>query len=301
MNSYQYRCLVSSAACLSTATSNIAALTVNIPVVITAQPVASINICATGTTSFSVSATGNISSYQWQLSAAGAGGPWTNISNGGVYNGATTNTLNLTAVTFAMNTNQYRCIISGIAPCNAATTNSTVLNVIPQPVISASPSALLAGQQTTLSVNVAPAPGLTFAWYLNGVLLPAATGNSITANVNQLGNYRIVITSASGSCQSELKQITAAPSTKLFIFPSPNNGSFTVSYYTAGASLANPTKQNITIYDSYGRRVLNKEYDVKQEYQLHKIDMRRNGTGVYFIVLREANGNKIKTGEVVVR
>jgi hypothetical protein len=29
--------------------------------------------------------------------------------------------------------------------------------------------------------------------------------------------------------------------------------------------------------------------------------MRRNGMGVYYIVLREANGNKIKTGEVVVR
>ena len=26
-----------------------------------------------------------------------------------------------------------------------------------------------------------------------------------------------------------------------------------------------------------------------------------NGTGIYYIVLREANGNKIKTGEVMVR
>jgi len=46
---------------------------------------------------------------------------------------------------------------------------------------------------------------------------------------------------------------------------------------------------------------LGKEYEVRQQYQLHEIDMRGAGAGIYYIVLREANGNKIKTGEVVVR
>ena len=91
------------------------------------------------------------------------------------------------------------------------------------------------------------------------------------------------------------------PSTKLFVFPSPNDGVFTVSYYTAGASATSPTKQSITIYDALGRRVHNKEYEVRQAYQLHRIDMRPNGSGIYYIVLREATGNKIKTGEVIVR
>ncbi|HMI78596.1 MAG TPA: T9SS type A sorting domain-containing protein, partial [Ferruginibacter sp.] len=65
--------------------------------------------------------------------------------------------------------------------------------------------------------------------------------------------------------------------------------------------ITNPTKQSISIYDAYGRLVLKNEYNVTQQYQLHQMDLRGHGAGVYFIVLREANGNKIKTGEVVVR
>ncbi len=299
MNSYQYRCVVSGT-CTPAANSNAAALTVNTPINITTQPAANINICATGSTSITTAVTGTSPTYQWQLSTAGAGGPWTNITNGGIYGGASTNTLTLTAVIAGMNGYQYRALITGTAPCAAINSNSAILNVTPQPVISASATALLAGQQTTLTVNVTPAPGLSFAWYLNAVLQPA-TGNSLIATVNSLGSYRVIVTSATGSCQSELIDITALPSTKLFVFPSPNDGRFTVSYYTAGASNTNKTKQSITIYDSYGRRVHTQEYEVTQPYQLHPIDMRRNGSGVYFIVLREANGNKIKTGEVVVR
>jgi len=200
-----------------------------------------------------------------------------------------------------MTGNQYRCVITGAAPGGFVNSNPAVLNVTPQPVISATIAALLAGQQSVLTVNVTPAPGLPFALYLNGVLIPGAVSNSIIATVNSLGSYRVVVSSAAGSCQSVLKDITALPSTDLFVFPSPNDGLFKVSYYTAGASASTPSKQSITIYDAAGRRVHNKEYVVMQAYQLHTIDMRHNGSGVYYIVLREANGNKIKTGEVVIQ
>ncbi len=299
MSGYQYRCSASGT-CAPTNNSNAAALTVNTPISITTQPAANTNICATGSTSFTTVVTGTSPSYQWQISTDG-GTNWTNVSNGGIYGGATTNTLTLTGITAIMNSNRYRTVVTGAAPCGPVNSNSAILNVTPQPVISASSTTLLAGQQSTLTVNVTPAPGLSFAWYLNGVLLPASTGSSIIATVNSLGSYRVIVSSATGSCQSELKEITAEPSGKLFVFPSPNDGRFTVSYYTAGASLTNSTKQSITIYDSYGRRVLNREYPVSQPYQLHQIDMRPNGTGVYYIVLREANENKIKTGEVIVR
>jgi hypothetical protein len=300
MNNNQYRA-VATGTCSPVANSNATALTVNTPITITTQPAATTNICATGSTSLTVAATGTTPTYQWQVSTTGAGGPWTNITNGGVYGGATTTTLTMNAVTAAMNAYQYRVVVTGAAPCTPVNSAPAVLNVTPQPVISATPTSLLAGQQTTLTVNVTPAPGLSFAWYLNGVLVPGATSNTIVATVNSLGSYRVIVTSGTGSCQSELLDITATPSTKLFIFPSPNNGLFKVSYYTANASTANPTKQNITIYDSYGRRVLNKEYEVRQAYQLHQMDLRAYGAGIYYVVLREANGNKIKTGEVVVR
>jgi hypothetical protein len=295
-----YRCVVSGT-CSPAATSANAALTVNTPVSITTQPVLTTNICATGSTSFTVAATGTTPTYQWQLSTTGAGGPWTNISNGGVYSGATTGTLTLTGITAAMNGSQYRCVVSGAAPCGAINSNAGALNVTPQPVISASPyTSLMAGWNTTLTVNVTPAPGLSFAWYLNGTLQPE-TGNNLVATVNRLGDYRVVVTSGTGSCQSELLNIKDSASKKLFIYPVPNNGLFTVTYHVPGASVTNSTKQTITIYNSDGRRVFSKEFAVTQPYQLHQIDMRRNAGGVYYVILREANGNKVKTGEVVIK
>ena len=299
MTGYLYRCVVNGT-CAPTATSNNTALTVNTPISITTQPAATTNICATGSTSFTVAAAGTTPVYQWQVSTTGAGGPWTNITNGGVYGAATTTTLTLTGITAGMTGNQYRCAVTGAAPCGVVNSNAGVLNVTPQPAISATSTSLLPGQLSTLTVNVTPGPGLSFAWYLNGTLQPE-TGNTLIANVNRLGDYRVIVTSATGSCQSELFNIKDSPSSRLFIYPVPNNGLFTVSYHVPGASTTNSTKQMITIYDSYGRRVLNKEYPVTQPYQLHQIDLRRNGGGVYYVVLREANGNKIKTGEVVVK
>ncbi len=298
MSGYAYRCVVNGT-CAPAATSGCAILTVNTPVTIISQPATAV-ICSNSNTSFTVVVNGTTPTYQWQESANG-GSSWSIISNGGVYSGATTATLTLTGVTAAMAGNQYRCVVTGAAPGGFVNSSPAVLNVTPQPVISATITALLAGQQSVLTVNVTPAPGLSFAWYLNGVLIPGATSNSIIATVNSLGSYRVVVSSGAGSCQSVLKDISALPSADLFIFPSPNDGVFSVSYYTAGASASAPSKQSITIYDALGRRVHNKEYEVRQAYQLHRIDMRGNGAGVYYIVLREANGNKIKTGEVVVR
>jgi len=298
MNNYIYRDSISGT-CTPSVNSSNAAIKVNTAITITTQPDAITNVCATGSASFSVNATGTTPSYQWQEST-NAGGTWNNLANGGVYSGTSTTTLTLTNITAAMNGNLYRAVVTAASPCGAVNSDNAVLNVTPQPVITATLNSLLAGQQSTLTVNVTPAPGLTFSWYLDGVL-QASTGNSIVATVNSLGNYMVIVSSSTGSCQSDLIEIKATASDKLFIFPSPNNGQFTVSYYTDGASIANPSKQSIVIYDSYGRKVLYKEYPVTQAYQLHHIDMRGFGGGVYYVVLREANGNKVKTGEVVIK
>lgn len=47
--------------------------------------------------------------YRWQESA-NSGANWSDISNTGIYSGATTATLALTGVTLAENGNQYRCV-----------------------------------------------------------------------------------------------------------------------------------------------------------------------------------------------
>ncbi|MBK7432441.1 MAG: M36 family metallopeptidase [Chitinophagaceae bacterium] len=308
MSSYRYRCIVTGT-CSPTVTSTSALLTVNTPVSVTTAP-ANATICATGTTSFSIVAAGSSPTYQWQESTNG-GTTWNNVVNGGVYSGATTNTLTLTGVVVGMNGYLYRNVVSGLAPCAPVNSAAATLTVSPRPVVtlSAAPYTRLrpgipsSGTMvnTTITASVVPNAGpITWSWTLNGNAI-GATGNTVNVNLNTLGLYTAVATL--GSCTSAPASILIGDSASdiLFIYPSPNTGRFTVSYYVPGASSTNSSFQNITIYDSEGRRVFNNSFTVAQPYQLHPIDLSRNGAGVYYVVLREANGHAVRTGEVLVR
>ena len=73
---------------------------------ITTQPSNS-TVCATNNATFTVAGTGT--GYQWQEDNNGGGG-FINVTNGGIYSGATTTTLTLTGVTAIMNNYKYRCV-----------------------------------------------------------------------------------------------------------------------------------------------------------------------------------------------
>ncbi len=300
MNNNQYRCIISGT-CAPSATSSAVTITVYTPITITTAP-ADATICATGTTSFSTLAAGTTPAYQWQESTNG-GATWNNVVNGGIYNGAITTTLTLTNVTPGMNGNRYRAVVTGAAPCSIVNTASATLTISAQPsvTLTASPyTRLLPGRTTTITASVTPATGFTTVWTLNGTSI-TPTGNTYTADVNQLGTYTVIATI--GSCTSLPASIVISDSasSKLWIYPSPNTGLFTVSYYVPGASSTNRTTQKLTIHASDGKLVYSKDLSISQPYQLEKVDLRRSGHGVYYVVLRDAGGKKIKTGEVVIR
>ncbi|MCE2962605.1 MAG: T9SS type A sorting domain-containing protein [Chitinophagales bacterium] len=90
------------------------------------------SIFAAANTSFSVSAT-NSPSYQWQVNT-GAG--FTNLSNGGVYSGATTNSLTITGATLGLSGYTYRCVVTSASPCtNVVNSNAATLTVTDGPCI----------------------------------------------------------------------------------------------------------------------------------------------------------------------
>ena len=302
MNGYIYH-LVISGTCAPSATTTNSSLTVYTPIAITTQP-ANTTICSTGTTSLTVIAAGTSPSYQWQLSTD-AGATWNNISNTGVYTGATTSTLTMTAVTTSMNGNQYRAVITGTAPCGAVNSAAITLTVSAKPTVTLTASPyykLLPGYSTTLtaSSSITPASNAAYVWYWNNVVIPN-TGTTYVVNVNNLGDYKVTVTDISNSCTNTSAAITISDSAsdKLFIWPSPTpNGIFTVAYYNPGG---NATLQDIVIYDSKGGKVYAyKDFPVSQAYQLLKVDMSRNAAGVYFVVLKVKDGTK-KTGTVVIR
>jgi hypothetical protein len=302
MNSYQYRAVVTGT-CAPAATSGNGVLTVIAPATVTAQPAATTTICSTGNTSFTVAGSSTAALiYQWQVSTD-AGVTWTPVNNTAPYSGATTATLTITNVPTAFTGYRYRALLSNASCTTPATSNSSILtvNVLPTAAIASTLTEILAGQTTVITATTTPTTGLSIAWYKDNVLIQGATSNTYTVDVNKLGVYKVVVTDlATGTCinQSNLLDIKALPSDRLFVYPSPNDGKFTVTYFNAGTTA---TTQGITIYDGYGRKVYNNVFPVTQAYQLHKIDLRNYSAGIYYVVLRDANGKKIKTGEALIR
>ncbi|MCE3296521.1 MAG: hypothetical protein K0R65_2235 [Crocinitomicaceae bacterium] len=84
--------------------------------------------CDPATGTFTCTATGPGLGYQWQVDN---GGGFANVSNGGIYSGATTATLSVTGATSAQNGYIYRCYVT--TACGNATTNTATLNALTAP------------------------------------------------------------------------------------------------------------------------------------------------------------------------
>lgn len=88
---------------------------------ITSQPLGNTDLTPGGNTTLSVVASGN-PSYQWQELIGG--GLWSDLTNGGVFNGVTTPVLSITGATLSMNGNQYRVIVT--RGCGAPISSSSL-------------------------------------------------------------------------------------------------------------------------------------------------------------------------------
>ncbi|MEW5675008.1 GEVED domain-containing protein [Flavobacterium enshiense] len=96
-------------------------ITINNVPAITTNP-SNASITAGTNTSFSVVASNTPTSYVWEVSIDG-GSTWSTVTNGGVYSGATTATLSLTAVPASMDSYRYRARATNSCGSSA---NSTV-------------------------------------------------------------------------------------------------------------------------------------------------------------------------------
>jgi hypothetical protein len=122
--------------------SNTRTITVTNTVITIAAP-ANITVCQTNVANFTTTAVGGSGSFTFQWQEDNGGG-FNNITNGGVYSGATTSILTITAPPTSMNTYRYRCIIndgctsglSGIGILNVTPAFSYVSNTADQPIVS---------------------------------------------------------------------------------------------------------------------------------------------------------------------
>ena len=290
-----YRVRVTAGAC-SFVDSDCVTVTVNAPATITQHP-APVSVCEGGNASFAVAATGNGLSYQWQVSTNG-GGSYSDIA------GATSATFNLSAVTASSNGNLYRARVSSQG-CAGVNTNGALLTVhaLPSITLGVNNNSLLPGQQATITATPVSSGGtVTTQWfYNNGVL--ANAGNTYVADIEHLGAYHTTITEAwaDGSLCSNTSatvNIGATASTKLFIFPNPNDGRFSVSYYNSAGTSTNRT---ITVYDSKGATVYQARFAITGPYTLLDIDITPANRGAYLVMVSDAGGKKLAEGKIVVQ
>jgi autotransporter-associated beta strand protein len=159
--------------------------------------------------------------FQWQTNGVNVGG-------------ATTTSLTLNNVQYALNGTTVSLVATNIA---GMVTNNATLTVIVTPVI--------APQPTNITVNVGaavnfvsgatgvPTPGLQ--WYKNGTGMPGQTSGTLTiasAQGSDNGTYTLVATNAAGSITSSSARLTVISTALAQTTLSPANNATGVCYDT---------------------------------------------------------------------
>ena len=235
MHGYQYQVIVGGVIA-PTVTSSAATLTVLAPPAITAQP-GNAAVTAGGNTSFTVSATGAGLSYQWQVSSGGA---FANVTNGGVYSGATTATLSITGATAGMGGTQYQVVVTGtVAP--AATSSAAALTVNTAPAITAQPgnATVTAGGNTSFSVS-ATGTGLSYQWQVSsGGAFANVTNNAVYSGAT---TATLSLTGATAGMTGYRYQVVVTGT----VAPAATSSAATLTVNTAPAITAQPGNATVT-------------------------------------------------------
>ncbi len=202
---------------------------VNATTAISAQP-SNVTICSGNATTFSLTAAGASLTYQWKVSTDGTN--YTDLTNTGIYTGATTSVLRLSSgVTSSYSGYKYKCTVTG--SCGSAVTSNEATLTVNSPIsISASPSSstICSGNNTTFSVT-ASGTSPTYQWkvstnggssYSNlsdagvytGVTTATLTITGATAGMNSY-KYHCVVSGTCANATSDAATLTinAAPST----------------------------------------------------------------------------------------
>ncbi len=199
-----YTCAVSGDC--GSVTSDAAVLTIGAGVTITEQP-QSQTACTGGDVTFTVTATGDNLTYQWQ-------------KDGSDISGATSTSLALNNVTSADN-GSYTCVIT--SDCGSVTSDAATLTVVDNTSITQQPQSqdVCEGADVTFTV-VATGSNLTYQWQKDGNDISGATSDSYTitgATSADEGDYTCTVTSDCGTATSDAATLSLLPATTIVTQP----------------------------------------------------------------------------------
>lgn len=215
---------------------------------------------------------GTTPTYQWRKNGVNIGG-------------ATSSTYTTSAI---VNGDQFTCVMtSNLAGVTGspATSNAVTMtiNAVPaQPTISQNGFVLTSSSATGNQ------------WYLNGVIIPGATGQTYTATAN--GNYTVVVTTSGCSSPASAAANVVGVSIEEFItadlfvvYPNPSSGAFTLMF-----EVVKSDNYTVEITNSLGQVVYTESLaDFTGKYA-HAFDVTQHGAGVYFVRLRNSSSESVK-------
>ena len=275
--------MTSNASCITTTTATSNAVTMNMSSAVT--PAISLAItsgtnplCAGSYVLFTASSTngGTSPAYQWQVNGMNAG---TNSSNFG------TSSL--------VNNDIVSCVLTSNAACvTSSTASSTGLTMTVNP-LPATPTI------TQNSTSLTSSSSTGNQWYLNGVAIVGATGQTYTATNN--GNYTLVV--SGNGCPSITSGITTVSTVGInevtnvgshfIIYPNPSNGKFTAVFTSTEIM-----KYRVVLQNVLGQIVYEEELKDFSGLYTKDFDVTVYGKGEYFLSI--INTKKQKMEKVIV-
>lgn len=257
--------------------------------VISTQP-ANTGACEGSNATFNVTAT-NAVSYQWQSLVSGV---FTDIA------GATSATYTVQNVNISQNQRQYRVRVIGL--CTTITSNAATLTVNRNPVVilaAASYTSINPSVQSGLFTTVSPPSTYNYQYKRNGVVVAGVNSPSLPLSVDVLGTYTVTVTDAITGCSTTSAAVTVKDSVTgrlIFIYPNPNTGVFTVRFRNTAATAGTHI---LNVYSSSGARVFSKQYPAAvTPYDDVKVNISGMAKGVYYVELKQENGDVLASGSV---
>ena len=204
----------------------------------------------------------------------------------GTYTGAGITGTTFSASTAGVGTHSLIYTVVDTNNCTDADTFSVVVNAAPAvPLIT----------QTGADLCTAPLFGVTYQWYLNGVLISGSTADCHLATTN--GNYTVVVTMQGSNCDEVsatyiLDDLALDESTfekGISVLPNPTDGIVNIN------SIGQNVNFSVVVYDGQGRMV--KEINTLQTQ--HQIDLSDCENGIYFVHI--FSGDKRKVSKIMLK
>ncbi len=277
----QYRVVLEND-CAPLVTTQAATLTVFVPVAITGQP-QDVAVCEGEDVLFAPVITGSAISYQWQVSVNG-GSSYADVAGA---NGATFSVNNVAPGATGL---LYRLVVTGA--CGPVTSAPALLTVNLYPQVSLTglnPSVICISDEPVL-LN-APIPG--GVWNGQGV----ANGSFDPATVG-IGPATVSYSVSAEGCTtntSALIQVNECPERHVrlyqypavLIYPNPSDGMFNIRL---NSDLY--TSLGVMVYNSSGQLVYNRQFNNTRYGSVLPVDISRQPTGTYHIVVYSGNDKK---------